>query len=345
MSRTHRIYSFEGLARVPIIDGHLHVWKGFHPRQIWQTLEAAGVQSCNSLSLNNFDTGGTLNEEALFFKRSSDGRAYAFGSLDYARHLQGAEMRPDDLLRQARRLKELGFDGIKMWEGKPVGYIVLPDRLDGPFFEPYFAWMEEQGFPIILHLADAPRFWDPDRGGLDLWSYAREPYPTRQAMYDQAETILNRHPRLKLILAHFLFLWGELPEARRFLDAHPSAAFDLTPGVQGYVELCQDIDAARRFFLDFQDRLVYGTDIGALPLLDPTAAFDVEREAGQPWLVRSFLERDWDIPFPEQIGITSTGFSENRLRGISLPLPVLMKIYRLNFQRLVSGTPARLSEE
>jgi predicted TIM-barrel fold metal-dependent hydrolase len=251
-------------------------------------------------------------------------------------------MKPEDLVEQAKRIKEIGFDGIKMWEGKPVGYIVLPDRLDGPFFEPYFAWMEGQNFPIILHLADAPRFWNPNRIGLELWSYAREPYPTRQEMYDQAEAILARHPKLKLILAHFLFLWGELPQARRFLEAHPSVAFDLTPGVQGYVELGQDIDTARRFFLDFQDRLVYGTDIGALPLLDPTVAFDVEREAGQPWLVRSFLETDWDIPFPEQIGIISTGISENRLRGISLPLLILKKIYQLNFQRMVGASPVKL---
>ncbi|RPI35082.1 MAG: hypothetical protein EHM70_00785 [Chloroflexota bacterium] len=336
------IYSFEAFAQVPIIDGHLHVWKGFYPQRIWKTLRAAGVQSCNSLSLNNFDKGGTLNDEALFFKQSSNGRAYAFGSLDYAQHLQGGEMKPNDLVEQARRIKEMGFDGIKMWEGKPVGYIVLPDRLDGPFFEPYFAWMEEQNFPFILHLADAPRFWDPTRIDLELWSYAQKPYPTRQEMYAEAEVILDRHPNLKLILAHFLFLWGELPEARRFLDSHLSVAFDLTPGVQGYIELGQDIDAARRFFLDFQDRLIYGTDIGALPLLDPTVEFDVEREARQPWLVRSFLETDWDIPFPKQIGITSTGFSNDRLRGISLPLPVLNKIYQINFQRMVGASPVKL---
>jgi predicted TIM-barrel fold metal-dependent hydrolase len=338
-----RLYNhFEAFARMPIIDGHLHVWKGYRPQQIWDTLDQAGVLRCNALSLNNFEKGGTLNDEALFFKRASNGRAYAFGSLDYTRHLRGEQVEPEDLVRQAQHIQEMGFDGIKMWEGKPLGYIVLPDRLDGQFFEPFFAWMEEQRYPIILHLADAPRFWDPARKGLDPWSYAEPPYPSRQAMYAEMEVILDRHPRLKLILAHFLFLWGELPEARRILDAYPSIAFDLTPGVHGYIQLGQDIAASRRFFLDYQDRLIYGTDIGALPLLDPGAAFDVSREAGQPWLVRSFLETDWDIPFPGQIGIVKTGLSNDRLRGIALPGAALEKIYRVNFEQFVGATPIRL---
>ena len=328
--------------QAPIIDGHVHVWQGFQPHQIWDTLKAVGVQYCNALSLNNFEKGGTLNAEALSFKSESGGMAYAFGSLDYTRHLQGKKMEPDDLVEQAQRIKEMGFDGIKMWEGKPLGYIVLPDRLDGKFFDPFFAWMEEQGFPITLHLADAPRFWDPARKGLDLWSYAGQPFPSRQEMYAEMEIILDRHPSLKLILAHFLFLWGELPEARRVLDAHPSIAFDLTPGVQGYVQLSQEMADSRQFFLDYQDRLIYGTDIGALPLLDPPAGFDLNREAGQPWLVRSFLETDLDVPFPAQIGVTNDEFSSDRLRGIALPLPVLDNIYRLNFQRMVGTIPARL---
>lgn len=342
MTNEAETLDFGMLAARPIIDGHLHVWKGYHPSQIWQTLEKVGVQRCNALSLNNFDRGGTLNAEALAFKKASSGAAFAFGSLDYTRHLQGEKMRPEDLTAQAEHIQALGFDGIKMWEGKPLAYIVLPDRLSGEFFTPFFAWAEVQAFPIILHLADAPRFWDPSRKGLDFWSYAGEPYPSRQAMYRDLEELLTRHPRLKLILAHFLFLWDELDEARRMLESYPSIAFDLTPGVEGFALLSRSPAAARQFFLDFQDRLIYGSDIGALPLLNPDAGFDLEREAGQPWLVRAFLETRLDIPFPPRIGLTINAFPHERLRGIGLPAPALDQIYRLNFERMVAKTPAQV---
>ena len=50
---------FKALSKLPIIDGHLHVWKGYQPDQIWDTLKLSGVQRCNALSLNNFEAGGT----------------------------------------------------------------------------------------------------------------------------------------------------------------------------------------------------------------------------------------------------------------------------------------------
>jgi len=339
MTSEQMLNKFDTFVRMPIIDAHLHVWHGFQARQVWDTLAVAGVQRCNALSLNNFEKGGTLNVEALDFKRTAKGLSYAFGSLDYSSHLQGGRMQPKDLVQQAAHLHELGFDGIKMWEGKPLAYIVLPDRLDSSFFDPFFGWMEAHGLPIILHLADAPRFWDPKRKGLDPWSYADARYPSRKEMYAEMERIMERHPRLNLILAHFLFLWDELGEARRILNDHPSIAFDLTPGVQGYIHLSQQRDAARQFFLDYQDRLIYGTDIGALPLLDESVDFDVDREAAQPWLVRAFLETDWDMPFPQRVGIIQAGFGDDRLRGITLPPPVLEKIYRLNFERLAGAAP------
>jgi predicted TIM-barrel fold metal-dependent hydrolase len=342
MSRNPFSHTLTEFSRTQITDGHLHVWKGYSPDQIWDTLARVGVQRCNALSINNFQYGGTLNEEAINFKKVSSGAAYAFGSLDYATHLQGEKMKPNELVKQAQRLKSLGFDGIKMWEGKPLAYIVLPDRLDGPFFDPYFAWMEQEGFPIVLHLADAPRFWDPARKGLDLWSFAGEPYPSRKEMYSELEVILARYPHLKIILAHFLFLWDELPEASRILDSNPSIAFDLTPGVQGYIDMSREVEASRQFFLEYQDRLIYGTDIGANPLLSPESEFDIDREALQPWLVRSFLETDSKLFFPEGIGITQNMFAGEQLNGLALPSSALEKIYRMNFERMVGEKPANL---
>lgn len=330
---------FLSFARMPILDGHIHVWEGADVSRIWETLERSGAQRCNALSLSRPDRPGTLNEQALRFKVSSNGRAYAFGALDYTAHCLGGTMRPDDLSHQAARLWEQGYDGVKMWEGKPHVYVHLPDRLGGPLFASFFDWMEAQQFPILLHLADPPRFWDPTRLGLDPWSYAGPAYPSRQELYAELERILRRNPRLRLILAHFLFLWGELPEAARFLDAHPSVMFDLTPAVEGYVHLSRNRAAARQFFLRYQDRLIYGTDLGALPLLNPAATFDPRREARQSWLVQAFLETDCDVPFPSNVGVVADHFSGERLCGIALPGEALEKICWRNFERLVGLAP------
>jgi predicted TIM-barrel fold metal-dependent hydrolase len=332
-------FSFDSFSKVPILDGHIHVWQGCQTDLIWQAMEREGAQRCNALSLFHLDGRGTLNEEVLQFKAASHGRAYAFGALDYSAYTAWPKPSDGDLAAQAARLKDLGLDGVKMWEGKPSVYIHLPDRLEGPLYAPYFAWMEANEFPILLHLADAPRFWDPARVGLDPWSFAGEEYPSRQEMYAELERILVRHPRLRMILAHFLFLWAELPEAARILDAYPSICFDLAPGVEGFVHLSRDPEAARRFFLRYQDQIIYGTDVGAVPVMDPRVPFRVDREVSQPWLIRTFLETEWDIPFPSDVGLIGSQFSGKRLRGIGLPAEVLEKIYWRNFARFAGPNP------
>ncbi|MBI5305763.1 MAG: amidohydrolase family protein [Chloroflexi bacterium] len=330
-------FDFTAFADMPILDGHTHVWANLDPGLLWQTLTHTGARCCNALSLSQAPAGNpsTLNAQALRFKQLSQGRAFAFGALDYS----PVRLTADDLVAQAQQLDAQGFDGIKMWEGKPVMYVNLPDRLEGALYAPYWAWMEKRGMPITLHMADPLRFWDPARVGLERWSYVGANYPTREDMFAETERILNRHPRLKIIFAHFLFFWDDVPRAARFLDAHPSVAFDLAPGIAGYFELSQNVDAAREFFLRYQDRLIYGTDVGAGPVVDPTVPFELGRESGQAWLVRAFLETDWDIPLPAGVGAVTMAFTGKRLRGMALPRAALEKIYWENFARMVGQAP------
>ncbi|MBC7224226.1 MAG: amidohydrolase family protein, partial [Anaerolineae bacterium] len=285
---------------VPILDGHVHVWPGMEPADLWGLLRDAGAVGCNAVGITT--PHGTLNEQVLAFKVASAGRAYGFGVLDYTAHYRGEPLHPDDLVGQAQALRARGLDGIKMVEGKTAYYVGLPDRFDGSFFAPFFARMEEEGFPLLMHVADPPRMWDPARVGRDAWSYAGPGYPSREEQYAEVERVLARHPRLRLILAHFLFLWDDLPKAARFLEAHPSVAFDITPGVEGYFLLGEDPAAAREFFVAYQDRLIYGTDMGAGPLLDRAHALDPARERALAWLVRATLETDWEVPVPDGAG-------------------------------------------
>jgi hypothetical protein len=43
--------------------------------------------------------------------------------------------------------------------------------------------------------------------------------------------------------------------------------FDLTPGAEMYFNFSSRLGEVRDFFLRYQDRLIYGTDIGASALL------------------------------------------------------------------------------
>lgn len=336
--------NFIGFRKWPILDGHMHAPAGAAPEVIWAALTVSGATACNALSIPvlpvpepraGLPGPATLNAGTLRFKEASGGRAYAFCALDYASG--------DDFVAQVARLRAQGFDGLKMWEGKPSVYVHLPEPLTGKRYQALYAWMEAQRFPLLIHLADPPRFWDPARAGIERWFYADPRFPTRDALYDEMAWILKRHPGLCVILAHFAFLWNDLPRAARFLDAHPSAMLDLAPGVEGYIMLSEDHAAARDFFARYADRIIYGSDIGAGPVVDPAMPFDGDKEAGQAWLARAFLESDYDGALPADIGAVTSQFAGRRLRCLALPDDVLRRIYRLNFSQVVGPTPTEVA--
>lgn len=331
-------FDFDSFARLPVLDGHVHIFAGCDPLSLWQSVRFTGAERCNALSITSIPKVGIdrtgWNRLALEMKAFARGQAFAFGSLEYTPLAS-----PENLVAQAEQMWDEGFDGIKLWEGKPSVYVHLPGRLDGPFYEPFWDWMEARGMPALMHHSDPARFWDPARVGLDPWSYVHGEYPSREDMYAELDHILDRHPRLKIIFAHFLFFWNEPARASRFLNAHPSAMLDLAPGVEGYVLMSEAIEAMRDLFLRFQDRIVYGTDLGAGPVVNSSVRFDPRLEIAQAWLVRTMLETDCDLTIPPGIGAVTSQYVGRRLRGLHLPVPVLEQIYERNFARQVGPTP------
>jgi len=168
----------------------------------------------------------------------------------------------EGLAGQIDTLQAIGFDGLKLIEGKPMVRKLLGLPLDGPEYAGLWAALEERAMPVVLHLADPEEFWDadlcPDWARAQDWYYGDGTYPLKEDLYAEIDRVLQRHPRLKLILAHFYFLSADLRRAGAFLDAHPGVCFDLTPGVEMYLNFARGLDAARDFFIRYQDRLIYG---------------------------------------------------------------------------------------
>ena len=126
------------------------------------------------------------------------------------------------------------------------------------------------------------------------------------------------------------------------LDDHPSVTFDLAPGLEGYLLLSKDSQSAREFFISCQDRLIYGTDMGAGQLLDLSYSSTLSVGVAAAWMVRAFLETDWDLAMPGGLGKLVDLFAGQHVRGIALPRGVLEKIYFRNFERFDGPSPRPL---
>jgi predicted TIM-barrel fold metal-dependent hydrolase len=319
-----------------IVDGHVHF---IHPHQLQAVLDLMDAVPCgrfNLVCIPNLD-GSTTNSAAVFCKQRHPARTYISGALDYRVTLADPARGAQDLAAQVAGLKKAGFDGLKLIEGKPMVRKLLPYALDGPLYAGMWAALEEAGLPVVFHVADPDVFWSadacPEWARREGWDYSDGQYPTKEALYAEVDNILDRHPGLKIIFAHFYFLSHDLERAARFFEAHPSVCFDLAPHMEMYLDFSQQPEAARAFFMRYQDRIVYGTDIDTRVL--ERGPEGLRWMQSIPGLIRSFLETDAEFSLHEGPGAA-------RYHGLGLPVSVLEKVYHANFERLYGPSPAEL---
>jgi predicted TIM-barrel fold metal-dependent hydrolase len=202
--------------------------------------------------------------------------------------------------------------------------------------------MEARGFPLLFHVADPEEFWFKDlappwavaRG----WFYGDDPvFPSKVEMYREVASVLDRHPSLKVIFAHFYFLSADLPRAADLLDTYPQVHLDICPGSEMYINFSARPDATRDFFLKYQDRLIYGSDMSASTLFSEPGLSRM-REMERQWTMRMYLETDGPFEAP-----STFAHGKHTLVGIRLPEDALRKIYQGNFQRIVGMAPASLN--
>ena len=328
---------------IPVIDAHVHFR---HPERVDGVLalmDAAPYVRVNLVSTLN---PRTINDNAalIYFKAHHPRLAYISGALDYTRALTDRDRASELLSAQVRTLKAIGFDGLKFIEGKPGVRKRIPIPFDAPEYEDMWTAMEELGMPAVFHLADPEERWYPEYAPARAGSHRHfyDPtFPTKEELYTEIDHVLERHPGLKLIFAHFYFLSADLARAGEFLDAHPGVCFDLTPGPEMYNRFSQNHGVARDFIIRHGDRIVYGTDTSS-GSLERGNKIGMETILAKVGVVRTMLETDSVFAPPEELGSWLQPPTD-AFRGLALPRSVLKRIYHTNLERMYGHTPAPLN--
>lgn len=325
---------YSQFADLPLIDGHVHFVHQHFLGEMLSLFELMRASRAHLVCIPNPDATNH-NPAARYFKKKFPDMVYISGALSYQPLLVDAPNVPELLAAQITALKASGFDGFKLIEGKPEVRKLLPYSLDGPLYDLMWRELEREAFPVVFHVGDPDEFWDaelcPEWAKRSGWDYSDGSFPSKENLYSEVDHILERYPNLKITFPHFFFLSRELERAGHFLDDHPNVCFDLAPHIDMYRDFSNNVDVTRAFFVRYQDRIIYGTDLD-------TRALD--RGAGTfmrfvPWLIRSILEQN--SPF-----LTDDGVSYH---GLGLPQEVLEKIYYKNFERVYGPAPVPLNDD
>lgn len=331
-----------------IIDGHVHFPHFSFGKDLMSIMDAAGIEKMAVVCTPD-EKRLSLVPDAMHLKAHFPEGVYVFGGLDISPLYMAPDVAGEAFAHYVDVLREMGADGIKMIEGKAMirKQLPIPD-FDDPVYAPYWEKMAETQTPLIFHVNDPEEFWDPDRvpgWAREMgWFYGDGSYIDNEDQYRQVLKVLDRHPDLNVTFAHFFFLSAQLERLAEYLERYPGMHVDLTPGIEMYHNFAKQPQKTRDFFLKYQDRILYGTDIGARALLaDFEGGIQQEESLARVEVVRGFLEKDG--PFTLQHEGFLFGGKEAVFHGVDLPEEVLDKIYTQNFIDFAGKSPKPLNPE
>jgi hypothetical protein len=331
-----------GFKRMPVIDDHLHI---IESQPIEKTVRAVAnileyyqyerVNLCLCHEMHREKIDPFQNIKGFYVKsklnKIKPDRVYTYGSI---LHYHDARDTAEGYLQQVKKLMAMGAEGIKLLDGKPNCRKELARPLDDPIFDLMYDYLEENQIPIVSHVGDPEANWDINKiseNALKRGWFYDETYPTMQQLRAEVDGILSKFPKLKLCLAHFYFWGEELEKTKAFFDRWDNVTFDLTPGGEMFVGFSKRPAEWRQFFIDYADRICYGTDTHG-KCYDELDSYEERMACGYRInLTKRMLEKS--EPFESKL--------HGRLVPLALDDETLAKIYYTNFLR-DAGAPREI---
>ena len=341
-----KYYAREDFLHIKKMDTHVHL-NADDPALVKQAIADNFELLTINVDYPDFPPAADQYDRALAFKTAFPDTVHfaatfamaGWGEPDYIEkaiaHLQDA--------------REHGAVAVKVW--KNVGMVVRDDdgqlvMIDDVRLDPIFSFLESANIPLIGHQGEPYNCWLPldemtvnnDREYFrehpEYHMFLHPDMPGYEAQMSARDQRLRKNSKMRFVGAHLASLEWSVDELAAFLDQFPLASVDMAARFgQLQSQSQQDRARVREFFIRYQDRLIYASDLTHQPGDDSiVVAEDAHAKWIADWL---YLSSDEIMTVPEIDGEFS---------GLKLPSAVLDKIYYSNaravFTKACSGNPA-----
>ncbi len=307
-------------ARFPVIDYHNHL-DALDPRDVLRVMDACNIERVVNITMQVGDAALQIIDK---FHSADPQRFATIGWMDWSgvERSDFAQLTCDRL----ERLVERGARGIKFW--KDLGLSVRDSdgnllRIDDERLAPIFEKAAELGIPVMFHTADPDAFFLPidaqneryeELAAHPDWGFYGAQY-SKKDLLDQRDRVIARHPKTTFVAAHVAECGENLARVTKLLETYPNISIDISARAS---ELGRQPYSARKLFLKFPDRILFGSDL--LP------------EEQMYRLYFRFLETA-----DEYFDYPSHASRQGRwsIYGLNLPDDVLRQVYRENALRLL----------
>jgi len=244
--------------------------------------------------------------------------------------------------RTIERLKkdfEAGAIAVKVW--KDIGMTFRDSSgnfimIDDPAFDPILDFIAAENKTLVAHLGEPKNCWLPldsmtvnnDRNYFknhpQYHMYLHPDYPSYNEQIAARDRMLAKHPTLRVVGAHLGSLEWDVAELAKRLEQYPNFAVDLAARIC-HLQV-QPREKVRNFMKQYQDRILYGTDI---IVNENTNVNQLKKWVHETWWA------DWQF-FSTDSVLTSDNVN-NPFKGLKLEESVLKKIYFENAKKWFPG--------
>jgi predicted TIM-barrel fold metal-dependent hydrolase len=330
----NKYYTLDDFAKVDKIDSHVHLnsEKTFFEDQALKdkfSLITLNVDHSDSASVNK------QLKYALFLKQKFPQNVFYGATFYFDTTGWDSDSWSNMTIDQIEKNISGGAVSVKVW--KNIGMTVRDRRgkfimIDDPKIDPVIDFIVKKGLPVSGHLGEPRNCWLPLAEmtvNSDSSYFARNPqyhmylhpeYPSYEDQILARDHLLEKHPDLVFIGCHLGSLEWNIDELARRLDKFKNMAVDLSARICHLeYQSAKDRERIRSFCIKYQDRLLYGTDLG-----------DNGTNNGEGLAKR--IHETWfsDWKYFASNEVMTSGTFRGQFEGLKLPREVVDKIFCKN---------------
>ena len=318
--------------KFPVIDVHTHFGalvlgdqydKLYDTKEIVEKYKGLGVEKVVNLD------GSYGPELDRMLKKIHPYEDYilTFGSVDVSRiDDQGFESYVRKTLLESI---SKGIKGLKFWKNISL---VLRDkngkyiRVDDLRLKVIWETAAEFKLPILIHIADPVAFFKPINNFNERyeelqihpdWSYYKPGLFSFEELMEMQENLISSNPDTTFIIAHVGSYSENLKFVMECLEKYPNMYVDIAERIS---ELGRQPYSSRKFFIKFQDRILFGTDATAI-----NHRYPINYRFLETW--DEYFDYSYEPFYPQ---------GRWKIYGIGLEDDVLKKVYYENAKKLLN---------
>ena len=319
--------------KFPVIDAHNHLelvgdyWMTHPVSELLDVMDRSNVQAV--VDLDGAWGRDVYENHWKRFKEAAPDRFILYAGVEWEKYAEMGTEFPEWAAEELRKQVKSGAQGLKIDKRfglqfkDPSGEFI---KVDDSLLAPVWEACAELNIPVTIHVADPVAFFEPldetnerwdELHAHPEWHFPSPPYPSFLSIIKRFATLVRRHSNTKFIGAHVGCYSENLAWVSALLDECPNFNVDISERIG---ELGRQPYSARRFFLKYQDRILFGVD--CTPSVEWYRLYarllETDDEYFNYYLTNPPRQGRWFV------------------HGLYLPDEVLQKVYSLNARRLLN---------